>query len=316
MRAPHTVSASWPVVMSPTRMAAGIRTDNPRGCEVALLGLPDDLGVRLNSGRPGAAKGPRAFRDALSRYGVIDPPGSDWPAVFDAGDIEPADGDDEAALTETHRRVSAAAGALIDAGMLPIAIGGGHDLTFPFVRAMCERHDGPVAGMYFDAHLDVRPTAGSGMPFRRLLDEHQVSELFVAGFCPLVNSREHAWYFRSKGGVILPEQGVQDAARAPSLPLLPRNLLAGSMFVSFDLDVLDAAYAPGVSAPNPCGWNPATATAWVTACGADPRVACFDLMELSPANDPDSNPGPGRTARLAAHLFLSFLRGVATRKRP
>ena len=48
---------------------------------------------------------------------------------------------------------------------------------------------------------------------------------------------------------------------------------------------------------------------WIRACGADPRVRCFDLMELNPAQDPD-----GRTARVAAHLFLSFLQGFALRK--
>lgn len=83
---------------------------------------------------------------------------------------------------------------------------------------------------------------------------------------------------------------------------------AKNLFVSFDLDVLDAAHAPGVSALNPAGWNVREAGAWVRACGADKRVRCFDLMELNPRFDAD-----GRTARIAAHLFLTFLSGFAQR---
>ena len=77
-------------------------------------------------------------------------------------------------LEATHRRVTAATTALLDAGLFPIAIGGGHDLTFPFVRAIAAEHSG-LAGVYFDAHLDVRETRGSGMPFRRLVEDCGVS---------------------------------------------------------------------------------------------------------------------------------------------
>ena len=103
-------------------------------------------------------------------------------------------------------------------------------------------------------------------------------------------------WFRAHGGRTHPENAKVALPKAKNL------------FVSFDLDVLDAAHAPGVSALNPAGWNVREAEAWVRACGADPRVRCFDLMELNPAHDPD-----GRTARVAAHLFLSFLQGFAQR---
>jgi arginase family enzyme len=59
---------------------------------------------------------------------------------------------------------------------------------------------------------------------------------------------------------------------------------------------------------NPAGWTVSEAEAWVRACGSDPRVRCFDLMELNPAHDLD-----GRTARVAAHLFLTFLAAFARR---
>lgn len=287
---PHTQPSKWPAAIAAARFAATIRRDSPAGCAVALLGLPDDTGVRLNHGRPGAAGGPTAFRAALARYGAADPAGSPLPQVFDAGDVKPG-----RSLDETHARVTAATAALLARGLFPIAIGGGHDLTFPFVRAVAAIHP-RLAGIYFDAHLDVRETAGSGMPFRRLIEDCGVSALHLHGFRPLVNSREHFTWFRAHGGRAYP---------AGARVVLPPGR---KLFASFDLDVLDAAHAPGVSALNPAGWSAREAEGWVRACGADGRVRCFDLMELNPVHDVD-----GRTARVAAHLFLTFLAGFVER---
>jgi formimidoylglutamase len=272
------------------RFASTIRIDSPEGCAIALLGLPDDTGVRMNNGRTGAAGGPKAFRAALARYGAVDSAAGALPLVFDAGDIMPT-----GSLEKTHERITEATTALLDLGLFPIAIGGGHDLTLPFVRAVAARHP-RLTGMYFDAHLDVRETAGSGMAFRRLVEECGVNALHLHGFQPLVNSREHLTWFRAHGG---------RTHLDPSKIALPR---AKDIFVSFDLDVLDASHAPGVSALNPSGWSVREAEAWMLVCGADPRVRCFDIMELNPAYDTD-----GRTARVAAHLFLTFLQGFAQR---
>jgi formiminoglutamase len=287
---PNTSAPPWPGDTPAGRFASTIRTDSSEGCTVALIGLPDDTGVRLNNGRTGAAGGPKAFRAALSRYGVADSAAGYLPLVFDAGDVMPT-----GSLEKTHERVTEVTTALLDRGLFPIAIGGGHDLTYPFVRAVAAKYP-KLAGVYFDAHLDVRETVGSGMPFRRLVEDCGVSALHLHGFRPLVNSLEHLDWFRTHGGRTHPENAKVALPKAKNL------------FVSFDLDVLDAAHAPGVSALNPAGWNVREAEAWVRACGADKRVRCFDLMELNPAHDPE-----GRTARVAAHLFLTFLQGFAQR---
>jgi len=288
---PNTSAPPWPGDTPAGRFASTIRTDSADGCTIALLGLPDDTGVKMNHGRTGAAVGPQAFRTALARYGAADSAAGPLPIVFDAGDVMPT-----GSLDKTHERVTEATAALLGRGLFPIAIGGGHDLTYPFVRAVAAKHP-QLAGVYFDAHLDVRETAGSGMAFRRLVEDCGVGALHLHGFRPLVNSLEHLDWFRAHGGRTHPENVKV---------VLPK---AKDLFVSFDLDVLDAAHAPGVSALNPAGWSVTTAEAWIRACGADPRVRCFDLMELNPAHDPD-----GRTARVAAHLFLTFLAGFSTRK--
>jgi formiminoglutamase len=191
-----------------------------------------------------------------------------------------------------------------------------HDLTLPFVRAVLDWDDRHIAlkpgtaarpafrvatehsGVYFDAHLDVREAPGSGMAFRKLMQECGVGRVDLYGFNELANSREHVAWFREHGGTIC--MGQFPDGDEPFPP--------GNVFVSLDLDVLDAAYAPGVSAMNPAGWAPWHFDAWMRGAGANPRVKCFDIMELCPPHDEGR-----RTARLAAHLFLGFLRGFAER---
>lgn len=306
-RMQHTSAPIWPSDLPAARFASRIRTDSPQGCGVALIGLADDLGVRLNHGRTGAANGPGAFRAALAKYGIAEPHGWEYPAIFDAGDIIPAVGDTAEALHQTHERISAATAALLDLGLFPIAIGGGHDLTFAFVRAVIAHWRGkgdaaPWGGVYFDAHLDVRETVGSGMPVRRLIEECGVERLDAIGINPLVNTKEHVDWFMSHGGSINPDLDellvVNEHHRAKGW----------NLFTSFDLDAVDAAHAPGVSALNVCGMSAAMAESHTLSAGACPLVRCFDIMELSPPHDPDA-----RTARLAAHLFLTFLRGFAQR---
>lgn len=288
MQIPHCRAPKWPAEISESRFASRIQRDDWAGCAVALLGMPDDEGVGLNGGRLGAAEGPSAFRSALSRYGG-NRVAIEWPGVFDAGDVEPG-----GSLEETHDRVSEASAAIIKAGMIPVGIGGGHDLTYAFVRGALRGSTDP-GGIYLDAHLDVRAERGSGMPFRKLVEDVGVKELHVLGLDRFANTDEHLRWFAANGGRV---DALEVDADWPER----------DMFFSIDLDVVDQSAAPGVSAMNPCGWSPARTAGWAWAAGACPRVKCFDLMELSPPHDESA-----RTARLAARLFLEFLHGFSER---
>ncbi|TVP76718.1 MAG: hypothetical protein EA352_05155 [Gemmatimonadales bacterium] len=272
------------------RFASTIRTDSPEGCQVALVGLPDDLGVRLNGGRPGAARGPHAFRTAWAGYGARSPLAGELPRVMDVGNVLPGD-----SLKETHDRVTRVTRRILEVGLLPIAVGGGHDLTFPFVRALAEQTPEPLGGVYLDAHLDVRSEPGSGMPFRALVEECGVAHLHVFGLDPFSNSAEHRAWFAEHGGTV---DGFDPLGPWPEGPL----------FASLDLDAIDQAHAPGVSAMNPAGWSSREAASWARAAGRARGVRAFDVMELAPELDPD-----GRTARLAVRLVLAFLQGLSLR---
>ena len=324
----HLKPAVYPAI-SAGRFATLIRTEVPArlpsGFFVALIGLPDDTGVKLNNGRPGAKEGPAAFRAAIARYGAAapmnpnrptmsprqagafeSPPALQFPAVIDFGDIEPSSQSGEAGLDETHDRVTAAVTQILHWGgerCIPVAIGGGHDLTFPFVRAVA-RHRELDGGVYYDAHLDVRAEKGSGMPFRAIVEQVGVSSLVCIGVEPLVNAAEHDAWFTSNGGMPIDVHGFhQIRAQKKFMPPFPTP-----GFLSLDMDVFPASSAPGVSALNPIGLPPALVALSIEEHGVDPNVCCFDIMELNPAFDQD-----GRTARLAAHMFLCFLRGLASR---
>lgn len=300
---PHcTPPAAWSDAPA-SRLASRIRTDDHAGCEIALIGLADDLGVKLNGGRLGAAQGPDAIRAALRGYGVADPGGWNYPAIFDAGNIIPAPGEDGRALSQTHVRVFEATTWLLERGLFPVALGGGHDLTWPFAHAVIHHaaaRGTPIShGLYFDAHLDVRDTLGSGMPFRRLIEATGLTSLSLVGFNPFVNTREHRDWFVAHGGCFVDSAlALLEAATSP-------------LFVSLDLDVIDASHAPGVSAMNPAGFDVRSLQAMVEAVGACEQVKCFDLMEHSPPHDVQ-----GRTSRVAAHLLLAFVRGFASRQGP
>lgn len=325
---PHVVPAPRPVgwgssgpAASPTvgRFGGTVRTAFTPDCRVAILGLPDDLGVRLNGGRAGAAMGPTAFREVLAKYGVAQPKAWSWPVVVDVGDVQPAPGDSPQTLAQTHARVTEAAKALVQMNLFPVAIGGGHDLTYAFVRGVIEGHKSlghkpPGSGVYLDAHLDVRETPGSGMGMRKLVEECGVTKLFCRGFNEFANSAEHVDWFQAHGGRIVANaagpkktiDGTDYSYPATEADGLPMN----EYFMSVDLDVIDASQAPGVSALNPNGWSVAEVERWVEAAGREKGLKCFDLMELNPTHDDQ-----GRTARVAAHLFLTLLKGMALGRR-
>lgn len=311
---PYTRPAVWPAIRD-GRFAQSIRSDSPKGCQLALLGLPDDTGVRLNGGRAGAVEGPSALRAALASFGTP------WDglvrerielSIFDAGDVDIAPGGDEAALLSTHERVEAAVSALHELGLLPICVGGGHDLSLPSIRALSKKLNQPLAGINVDAHLDVRERVGSGMPFRRLIEGQFLDpqRFLTYGVGRFVNDERDARWLEELGATLL---NVEHTGLEPARPknIVSRLFADGaSGFLSVDLDGLDGSAVSGVSAVNPAGLDVPRVAALVELCGLSPAVRHFDLMELSPGWD-----ASGRSARVAAYLLLCFVAGFARRAR-
>ena len=292
---------TWPDI-SPGRWAATVQMESPAGCRVALLGLADDTGVGMNNGRLGAQDGPASIRSALARYGTTFhlTTGQELSSVqvFDAGDIVAGN-----SLDETHDAITERVAWILAEGMTPVCLGGGHDLTWPAIRAVMNQFSG-AAGVYYDAHLDVREEEGSGMPFRRILEKTSCRSLHVVGLDPFANSREHIEWFVANGGVI----ETASVFETPEFDRIPTTA-AAECFVSFDLDVVACSEAPGVSAINPVGLSASDADQIAYQCGRNDAVRYFDVMELNPRFDID-----GRTSRLAARMILSFIAGFAGRE--
>lgn len=326
MTLPYTVPPAWPEVTA-GRFAASIRTltdDRQPEPGVCLIGLPDDTGVMLNHGRPGSRSGPAAFRAALARLGSpfdltshrdIDV------VVYDAGDILPVTRehgpeDPTRILALTHTRVTDALNRVHELGLMPVCIGGGHDLTFPTVRALAQHGGAPATGINIDAHLDVRMEPGSGMPFRSLIEDGflEPTRFVEFGIGRFSTTREHTEWLESQGGTIHDLESILDPGadfhRIMRLAFATAFQEQGHArgFVSFDLDSIDASSAPGVSAPSPFGFLPIHATLLAQEAGRTPAVRHFDIMELNPDFDVD-----GRTARLAALIFMNFLAGLRER---
>ena len=271
---------------------------------VAILGCPQDEGVRRNRGRPGAAQGPAGIRRALYRMTMN---GIESVRLFDAGDTIP-----QKALEETHATHEKVVTQLLADGKRVIVLGGGNDISYPDCRALA-KHAGDVIAFNVDAHFDVRADAvrNSGTPYRQLLEEGLLhgQRFFELGSQDFCNATAHAQYLKEKRAHVVP----LDALRAKGAARVVRRALreadkVSAVFWGFDLDVVNASEAPGVSAPNPLGLSGAELCELAALAGAEPRTRIVEFSEVNPAFDID-----GRTSRLAAAAIWHYLAALAAR---
>lgn len=264
---------------------------------VALLGFASDEGVRRNGGRTGAALGPTALRRCLSNL-----PAPESRAVYDAGDIDCADGDLEGAQLRYAKRIT----QLLDAGHFPLGMGGGHEIGFASYLGLAgSAEPGRVAIVNLDAHLDLRdaPIANSGTPFLQALRHAQGNGVQLDYFCLGVSASANTQrLFRTAH-----ETGSRylhdDEMTVPHLDANIERLLqwlapADSIYLTICLDVLPAAVAAGVSAPSARGVALEVVESVIAAIRNTDRLKLADIAELSPPLDRDD-----ATARVAARLI-------------
>lgn len=272
-----------------------------------LVGFPSDAGVIRNGGRPGASAGPAAVREALR---TMTPDAARHEAMrgllartLDLGDVE-VEGDLEA----DQERLAAALAPHLGAGRVAVVVGGGHETAWGHFLGHVRAGLRPAV-LNVDAHPDVRPLVDgeghSGSPFRQML-EHPSGACRgcrAVGLQPASVAREHLRWLEAAGGSWRWREGLDAEALEGEVAALDAPAL-----VSLDLDAVDAAHAPGVSAPCTDGLGPGAWLAAAERAGAEPAVRSLDLVELNPRHDVD-----GRTARLAARTIWRFLRGLAVR---
>ena len=276
---------------------------------VALIGFASDAGVSRNHGRPGAADGPRALRGALANLAWH---GDDHARLYDAGDVA-CDGD---RLEEAQSAYADRLAGMLRDGHFALGMGGGHEIAFAaylgLERALASDPRLERLGIVnFDAHLDLRrpETAGrgtSGTPFLQIAEARAARSLDFRYLCVGASEAANtpALFDRARdlGATVVTDL---EAARPEAQLQLQRFIGASSaVYLTFCLDVLPPAVAPGVSAPAGLGVALHRAVTLLTdalaACGhgrPDSKLLLADIAELSPRHDRD-----GRTARTAARL--------------
>lgn len=280
--------------------------DHPRFSEVqvGLIGAPWDGGT---TNRPGPRHGPRQLRDMSTMIRAQN--GATHVRPFEAlncadlGDVAPNPAD----VMDSLKRMEAFYARVHAAGIRPLTGGGDHLCTLPILRALAK--DGPVGMVHFDSHTDLFHSYFNGTmythgtPFRRaveegLLDPERVVMIGIRGTAYDNEDRDFA---DSVGIRVIPIEEVH--ARGVDDVMEEAREIAGqgATYVSYDIDFVDPAFAPGTGTPEVGGPNSYQALQVVRALQGL-NIIGADLVEVSPPFDPS-----GATAYLGASIMFELL---------
>ncbi|UWQ34335.1 agmatinase [Leisingera sp. M527] len=283
------------------------------GLDVAVLGVPMDIGTSWRSGTRFGPKQIRAESAMLRPYNM-----ATGAAPFDSlniGDI----GDlaiNTFSLPESLRIIQESYEAILSGAVIPVAMGGDHSITLPILRAIAKKY-GPVALVHVDAHADVndemfgeRETHGT--VFRRAFEEglivpdktYQIG-IRGTGYAASDFTEAQSWGFQH-----FPAQELWGRQLHQMGAEIRRDIGNRPVYVSYDIDSLDPAYAPGTGTPEIGGLTTPQALELIRSLKGVNIVGC-DLVEVSPPYDPSGN-----TALVGANLLyelLCVLPGVTTK---
>ncbi|MBX3385471.1 MAG: agmatinase [Phycisphaeraceae bacterium] len=290
-------------------------THADRPVDWAIYGAPFDAGVTY---RPGARFGPRSIREEsqyLKRYSMAhDVDVCGVLSLADAGDapVAPYSCKDSADL------ICAFATDLPDPGTTkPLALGGDHSIAYANIKAAWKRAGGPAGGlalMHFDSHLDTVDEVwgerwGHASPFIRCIEEGLVDpkRMLSIGIKGPLNTPGDLDFARKHGvRIVTPD----DLAAGGDMLLrnFVRELADAAAYLTFDIDCVDPAFAPGTGTPSVGGLSSAQALGLVRAC-AGLNLIGADVVEVLPDRD-----HAGITALLAAHIAFEILSIDAVRR--
>ena len=282
--------------------------EDPAGLDVAIVGVPYDGGT---SYRPGARLGPREIRSQSSLirgynyFQKVAP--FDRLNVADAGDVDAPPVSIEKAYAAIESRIAAIAAA----GAKPIVVGGDHSITLPVLRALAAKH-GPLALVQIDAHIDTWDEYFGGKyfhgtAFRRAIEEGVIDgrrfvQVGIRG--PMYGEADFEFH-RQHGITMIDIDQVKDRGVAGVLEEV-RRVAAGPAYMTFDIDAVDPAFAPGTGTPEVGGLTSHEALRLVRGLRGLSLVG-GDIVEVSPLFD-----GPGQiTAVLASNLMFECLCAMA-----
>ncbi len=278
--------------------------DGARGLDACFVGVPLDVGT---SNRAGSRFGPRQIRaeSALLRpYNMATRAAPfDSLQVADIGDvpINPYD------LRKSVHIIETAYDAIVAGGCRPLTLGGDHTVVLPILRALSNKH-GPLGVVHVDAHADVNDEMfgekiAHGTPFRRVVEEGLVDGQRVVqiGLRGSGYTAEDFDWPRAQGFRVVPVDECWHRSLAPLMDEVREQIGAGPVYLSFDIDGLDPAFAPGTGTPEIGGLTTIQALEIIRGCRGLDLVGC-DLVEVSPPYDLSGN-----TSLLGANLLYEML---------
>jgi agmatinase/guanidinopropionase len=287
-------------------------TREVRGADAAIVGAPFDSGT---SHRSGARFGPRKIREmSLLLWGYNNPlavaPFKALKAI-DYGDVDVV----PVNIEDTYANIEREVGAILDAGATALTLGGDHSIALPLLRAHARKH-GPLAVVHFDSHPDTwnsefgdRPYS-HGTPFRRAIEEKLIDtsayiQIGIRGPTSGANDLQEA---RDLGARVITIDEALSVGGPAILKEVHAKAAGKKVYVSFDIDAVDPAFAPGTGTPEVGGFTSYDVLRLVRGLkGLD--LIGFDLVEVSPPYDHGDI-----TAILAANLAFEFLSLIASKK--
>ncbi|MBB4004350.1 agmatinase [Aurantimonas endophytica] len=293
--------AGLPTLLDTPYRAVDWSAPDLAGLDVALIGVPMDLGV---TNRNGSRFGPRAIR-TMERVGPYNHQLKTMPVkelnVADIGDVPFRSRFD---LATSHEDIQRTAAAIVGAGVLPLFVGGDHSITLPILRALgAER---PVGMIHIDAHCDTSgPFDGCkfhhGGPFRQavldgVLDPERTIQIGIRG------SSEYLWEFSYETGMTVIHAEDIAGLGIDTVVARARAVVGdGPVYVSYDIDSLDPAFAPGTGTPEVGGLTTREALAILRGLAGIAMVG-GDVVEVAPQYDATTN-----TAHAGAQMLFELL---------
>ncbi len=283
------------------------------GLDVAILGVPMDIGTSWRSGTRFGPKQIRSESAMIRPYNMANGAAPfDHLQIADIGDLAI----NTFSLADSLKIIKDSYDGILAQGVIPVAMGGDHSITLPILRAMAAKH-GPVALVHVDAHADVNDEMFGekethGTVFRRAYEEGLIvpDKTFQigirgSGYAASDFTEAEGWGFRQYPAWELWQQNLTEIGS-----LIRKTVDDHPVYITYDIDSLDPAYAPGTGTPEIAGLTTPQALQLIHALAGMNVVGC-DLVEVSPPYDPSGN-----TALTAANLLfemLCILPGVASR---
>ena len=255
------------------------------GASAGIYGLPFDA---TNISRSGANYGPRQIREVSCQFLPYNA-GLDFDLIAALNPVDCGDCDVVLANADrTFANAQADIGEILDAGALPVTFGGDHSVTIPAARAVCERVADPGL-VLIDMHLDTAPDVGGETlnhccPITRAVDAgFDPEKIALVGISGWMNPRTELEYCREHGITVIWLEDIWE--RGTKWAAETARAVAGAgdgVYLSFDVDSLDAAYAPGTCCPSPGGLTSREAIELVRAIARDGLLG-VDVVETAPS---------------------------------